>query len=48
MPIIDIHTHCSPPRPPGDRFGVAEALRGVPVGKNAVTNYRGWPGVAEQ
>jgi aminocarboxymuconate-semialdehyde decarboxylase len=46
MPIIDIHTHCSPPRPPGDRFGVAEALRGIPAGKNTVTNYRGLPAVA--
>jgi len=44
--IIDIHTHCSPPRPPGDRFGVAEVLRGVPVGKNAVTNYCGLPAVS--
>jgi predicted TIM-barrel fold metal-dependent hydrolase len=40
MPIIDIHTHCSQ-RPRDDPFGVAEALRGVPVGKNAVTSYRG-------
>ena len=46
MPIIDIHTHCSPPRPPGDRFGVQEALRGTPVGKDMVTNYRGLPAVA--
>jgi hypothetical protein len=44
--IIDIHTHCSPPRPPGDRFGVQEALRGTPAGKNTVTNYRGLPAVA--
>jgi predicted TIM-barrel fold metal-dependent hydrolase len=46
MPIIDIHTHCSPPRPPGDRFGVAEALAGTPVGRNVVTNYRGLPAVS--
>ena len=46
MPIIDIHTHCAPPRPPGDRFGVQEALRGTPVGKDIVTNYRGLPAVA--
>jgi aminocarboxymuconate-semialdehyde decarboxylase len=45
MPIIDIHTHCSQ-RPHGDPFGVAEALRAVPVGKNAVTNYRGLPAVS--
>ena len=36
----------APPRPPGDRFGVAEALRGTPVGKNTVTNYRGLPAVS--
>ena len=45
MPIIDIHTHCSP-RARDDPFGVAETLRGVPVGKNAVTNYRGLPAVS--
>jgi len=45
MPIIDIHTHCSP-RAQSDPFGVAEALRGIPVGKNAVTNYRGLPAVS--
>jgi predicted TIM-barrel fold metal-dependent hydrolase len=45
MPIIDIHTHCSL-RSRDDPFGVAQALRGVPVGKNAVTNYRGLPAVA--
>lgn len=43
--IIDIHTHCSP-RPAGDSFGVAAALRGTPVGKNTVTNYRGLPAVS--
>ena len=46
MPIIDIHTHCAPPRPPGDRFGVAEALRGTPAGRNVITNYRGLPAVS--
>ena len=45
MPVIDIHTHCSP-RVQGDPFGVAEALRGTPVGRNAVTNYRGLPAVS--
>jgi hypothetical protein len=45
MPIIDIHTHCAP-RPQGDPLGVAEALRGTPVGSNAVTNYRGLPAVS--
>jgi aminocarboxymuconate-semialdehyde decarboxylase len=44
-PIIDVHTHCAA-RPSDDRFGVAAALRGVPVGKDVVTNYRGLPGVA--
>jgi hypothetical protein len=32
MPIIDIHTHCSP-RVAGDPFCVAEVMRGTPVGK---------------
>ena len=45
MPIIDIHTHCSPRVRRAIRFGVAEALRGTPVGRNAVTNYRGLPAV---
>jgi hypothetical protein len=45
-PIIDIYTHCSPPRPPGDRFGVQEALRGMPAGRNVITNYRGLPAVS--
>jgi hypothetical protein len=42
MPIIDIHTHCAP-RVTGDPFGVAAVMRGTPVGKNAVTNFRGLP-----
>jgi hypothetical protein len=42
MPIIDIHTHCAP-RVTGDPFGVALVMRGTPVGKNAVTNFRGLP-----
>jgi hypothetical protein len=45
MPIIDIHTHCSQ-RPRDDPFGVADALRAIPAGKNAVTNYRGLPAVS--
>src|SRR5262245_32759574 len=45
MPIIDIHTHCSP-RVQGDPFGVATAMRAVPVGNNAVTNFRGLPAVS--
>ena len=44
LPIIDIHTHCAP-RLAGDRFGVAAAMRGTPVGRNMVTNYRGLPAV---
>ena len=45
MPVIDIHTHCSPPAR-DDPLGVAQALRGIPVGKNSVTNYRGLPAVS--
>jgi predicted TIM-barrel fold metal-dependent hydrolase len=45
MPIIDIHTHCSP-RPQGDPFGVAAVMRGAPVGRHAVTNFRGLPAVS--
>jgi predicted TIM-barrel fold metal-dependent hydrolase len=45
MPIIDIHTHCSP-RVSGDPFGVADAMRGTPVGRNTVTNFRGLPAVS--
>ena len=45
MPVIDIHTHCSP-RARDDPLGVAQALRGIPVGKNSVTNYRGLPAVS--
>jgi len=45
VPIIDIHTHCFP-RPSDDPFGVADALRGTPVGRNMVTNYRGLPAVS--
>ena len=45
MPIIDVHTHCSP-RVTGDPFGVAEVMRGTPVGKNSVTNFRGLPAVS--
>jgi predicted TIM-barrel fold metal-dependent hydrolase len=44
-PIIDIHTHCAA-RTRDDPFGVAEALRAIPAGKNAVTNYRGLPAVS--
>jgi aminocarboxymuconate-semialdehyde decarboxylase len=45
LPVIDIHTHCAS-RPTSDRFGVAEAMRGTPAGRNMVTNYRGLPAVA--
>ena len=45
MPIIDIHTHCAP-RIAGDPFGVGDMLRGVPVGKNTATNFRGLPAVS--
>jgi hypothetical protein len=30
MPIIDIHTHCSP-RVAGDPFEVAAVMRGMPM-----------------
>jgi aminocarboxymuconate-semialdehyde decarboxylase len=42
--IIDIHTHCTLP-PKGDPLGVAEFMRGTPIGKNVVTNFRGLPAV---
>jgi predicted TIM-barrel fold metal-dependent hydrolase len=45
MPIIDIHTHCAPAAK-GDPFGVAEVMRGIPVGRNTVTNFRGLPAVS--
>ena len=45
MPIIDIHTHCSP-RVSGDPFGVAAVMRGTPAGKNSITNFRGLPAVS--
>ncbi len=45
MPVIDIHTHCAL-RSREDPLGVAAALRGTPVGKNAVTNYRGLPAIS--
>jgi len=45
MPIIDIHTHCSP-SVGGDPFGVAAVMRGTPIGRNAVTNFRGLPAVS--
>ena len=40
-----MHTHCAP-RLVGDPFGVAAVMRGTPVGKNMVTNFRGMPTVA--
>jgi aminocarboxymuconate-semialdehyde decarboxylase len=45
MPIVDIHTHCAAPVQ-GDPFGVAAVMRGTPVGKNAVTSFRGLPAVS--
>jgi len=44
-PVIDVHTHCAT-RPRDDPFGVAHALRGTPVGKDMVTNYRTLPAVS--
>lgn len=45
MPIIDVHTHCSPPLRE-DPFGVAGALRGTRVGANMVSGFRGLPAIA--
>ena len=45
MPIIDIHTHCAP-RVVGDPFGVGDMLRGVPVGDNIATSFRGLPAIS--
>jgi aminocarboxymuconate-semialdehyde decarboxylase len=45
MPIIDIHTHCTARRR-DDRFGLAQAMRATPAGRNVVTSYRGLPAVA--
>src|SRR5215831_3626290 len=45
MPIIDIHTHCAASTQ-SDPFGVAAVMRGTPVGRNAVTNFRGLPAVS--
>jgi aminocarboxymuconate-semialdehyde decarboxylase len=42
--IIDIHTHCSP-RQRDDPFGVAQIMRGTPIGKNMLLNYRGLPAI---
>src|SRR5207245_2737278 len=42
--IIDIHTHCAP-RQPDDPFGVAAIMRGTPIGKNTLLNYRGLPAI---
>jgi len=43
-PIIDIHTHCSP-RQRDDPLGVAAIMRGTPIGKNTLLNYRGLPAI---
>jgi predicted TIM-barrel fold metal-dependent hydrolase len=43
-PIIDIHTHCAP-RTRDDPFEVAAQLRGTPVGRNVLVNYRGLPAI---
>jgi len=45
MPIIDIHTHCTA-RGRDDRFGLVQAMRATPAGRNVVTSYRGLPAVA--
>ena len=43
--IIDIHTHCSIPDR-SDPLGVAQFMRGTPVGRNSVGNFRGLPAVS--
>lgn len=42
--IIDIHTHCAP-RQREDPFGVAAIMRGTPIGRNTLTNYRDLPAI---
>src|SRR5215475_14658139 len=42
--VIDIHTHCSP-RQREDPFGVAAIMRGTPIGRNTLINYRGLPAI---
>jgi len=45
LTIIDIHSHFAPAIA-GDPFGVAAMMRGTPVGRNSVTNFRGLPAVS--
>jgi len=42
--IVDIHTHCAVPNR-SDPLGVAQVLRGTPVGKNMFSNFRGLPAI---
>ena len=43
--IVDIHTHCVLPSR-DDPFGVASVMRGKPVGRNTVSNFRNLPAVS--
>ena len=43
--IVDIHTHCVLPHR-DDPFGVAHVMRGRPVGRNSVSNFRNLPAVS--
>ena len=43
--IIDIHTHCSIPDRT-DPLGVAQFMRGTPVGKNSYSDFRGLPSIS--
>ena len=43
--VVDIHTHCVLPRRE-DPFGVAHVMRGAPVGRNMVSNFRNLPAVS--
>ena len=43
--IVAIHTHCGLPSR-DDPFGVASVMRGKPVGRNTVSNFRNLPAVS--
>ncbi len=43
--VVDIHTHCVLPSRE-DPFGVAAVMRGAPVGRNFVSNFRDLPAVS--
>jgi predicted TIM-barrel fold metal-dependent hydrolase len=43
--IIDMHTHCSIPDR-SDPLGVAQFMRGTPVGRNSYHDFRGLPAIS--